>query len=633
METKASPLWLTLVLGGLVASGLLETTGCGLLIEGPETPHSQVSSPPTAFFCEAEIYREVGVSREFTEAWQLYAFPPKTCSAGPFEGLSCATEADCDEAGAMCTGPSAEAYCAQKLDRYESDLLAPGLGWQHRDFQVTEIPLGDGVVGKAAAVDCPSLETVGPSGPPGFGAPCGNELVLAGEDASDVFVRVRLTLDGTVHTAEPAVASFALRFAERTGLPARPPETAYRREPRGLRFGDFFLELETPFSLGPVTVNQFYIQSIGTILAEDVGAGGFRIFGGDAKFYLAGSAAAQGETGDESFCFTADGINPENVELSHGAGGVPFLGFGFSLFPADGLQVDVGFSTTSFDEYQPFVLLADRPDELSRRVTLAPLVLADPDPDPDVDPASTLWFEDFEGPGERFLGQGAPLSDVLFDYGSHTVSAVAYDARGCSNTSSMTLTITNLAPSALDDAYELQEDAPLEVAAPGVLANDGDANPTDVLGAVLASGPLHGSLALHADGSFRYEPERNYAGPDAFMYVASDGALQSSAAAVSLTVVEVPTDEEIERTRDKIKDLVEAGILTPDQANALDRKLVNAEAELKRAHPNAERSACGKLLAFVHEVQGLVADGTLTEEQGQDLIDDAERDYMVELGC
>lgn len=626
VEEKASALWLALVLGGLVVSGLLEATGCGLLLNRPDTPNSQIPDPPTAFFCSAEIYRDLPGSRELTEAWEFQAFPATTCTAGPFEGLSCTTEADCDEAGAFCTGPSAEAYCAEKLDRYESDLLAPGLGWQHRNLEVTESS-------KAAAVDCPSLETVGPAGPPGFGAPCGNELVLAGDDASDVFVRVRLTLDGTVHMAEPAVASFALRFAERTGLPARPPETGYLFERRNLRFGDFFLELETPFSLGPVTVNQFYIQSIGTILAEDVGAGGFRIFGGDGKFYLAGSAAAQGETGDESFCFTADGINPENVELSHGAGGIPFLGFGFSLFPTDGLQVDVGFSTTSFDEYQPFVLLADRPDELSRRVTLAPLVLADPDSDPDVDPARTLWFEDFEGPGERFLGQGAPLSDVLFDYGSHTVSAVAYDARGCSNTSSMTLTITNLAPSALDDAYELQEDAPLEPAAPGVLANDGDANPTDVLSAVLASGPLHGSLALHADGSFRYEPERNYAGPDAFTYVASDGALQSSAAAVSLTVVELPTHEEIERTREKIKDLVEAGILTPDQANALDRKLVNAEAELKLAHPNAERSACGKLLAFVHEVQDLIADGTLTEEQGQSLIDDAELDYMAELGC
>jgi hypothetical protein len=34
----------------------------------------------------------------------------------------------------------------------------------------------------------------------------------------------------------------------------------------------------------------------------------------------------------------------------------------------------------------------------------------------------------------------------------------------------------------------------------------------------LVSGPVHGSLELHADGSFVYRPEANYFGADIFSY-------------------------------------------------------------------------------------------------------------------
>jgi hypothetical protein len=621
---------LALVMGGLVASGILGAVGCGLLLE-LDVPNTHLPpEPEAAFLCTAEIYRDIGESREFTEAWELFAFPPKTCSAGPFQTLSCTSDSDCD--GHACAGPSPTDYCAAKLDHYESNLLAPGLAWQHRDFGVTEIPITPEVLSKAVAVDCPNLETVGPSGPPGFGAPCGNELTLTGADQTeDVFVRVRLTQDGHVYPAEPAVESFTLRFAERTGLPARPPAIGYLTDRRNLRFADLFIRLEVPFSLGPLQVNRFYIQSIGTIVAEEVGTGAFRIFGGDAKFYLSGSAAAEGEAGEESFCFTADGVNPETVQLAHGAGGVPFFGFGFNLFPAGGLQVDIGFSTTVFDAHQPFVALADRPDERSMLVDLAPLILADPDGDASA--TRVLWFEDFEEPSERFLGQGASLSDVAFEYGDHEVSVVAYDERGCFNTGSMTLTITNVAPVAVEDEYAGEEDALLEVPAPGVLTNDRDANPTDVLTASLQSAPAHGDVELRADGSFTYSPDPNYVGSDGFTYVARDAALESSAATVFLTITEVEAIDEIDRTRDEIGELLEEGVLTEDEANALDSKLAKAQDELERMHPNAERSACGKLGAFVNQVLDLLGQGVLTEEQARGLIEGAEVDVGEELGC
>ena len=69
----------------------------------------------------------------------------------------------------------------------------------------------------------------------------------------------------------------------------------------------------------------------------------------------------------------------------------------------------------------------------------------------------------------------------------------------------------------------------------GVLLNDSDPN-GDRLSAVLATGPTHGSLTFNADGSFAYTPAPNYLGKDSFTYRASDGALSSGLATVTLDV-------------------------------------------------------------------------------------------------
>lgn len=56
--------------------------------------------------------------------------------------------------------------------------------------------------------------------------------------------------------------------------------------------------------------------------------------------------------------------------------------------------------------------------------------------------------------------------------------------------------------------------------------------------------PLHGELALNADGTFDYQPDANYDGSDLFMYRAFDGTARSETATVSLDlqpVNDVPT--------------------------------------------------------------------------------------------
>ena len=97
---------------------------------------------------------------------------------------------------------------------------------------------------------------------------------------------------------------------------------------------------------------------------------------------------------------------------------------------------------------------------------------------------------------------------------------------------------TNTAPTAAADGYEVDEDTPLNVSAPGVLSNDSDPDPGDTLTAVLVSGPSHAaSFMLNADGSFAYTPDANYSGPDGFSYKASDASnAESNTVTVSLTV-------------------------------------------------------------------------------------------------
>ena len=72
---------------------------------------------------------------------------------------------------------------------------------------------------------------------------------------------------------------------------------------------------------------------------------------------------------------------------------------------------------------------------------------------------------------------------------TYTVS----DGNGGTDTATVTITVSpvNDAPTAVNDAYAVDEDAVLTVAAPGVLANDADVEGS-ALSAILVSGPAHG---------------------------------------------------------------------------------------------------------------------------------------------
>jgi VCBS repeat-containing protein len=134
--------------------------------------------------------------------------------------------------------------------------------------------------------------------------------------------------------------------------------------------------------------------------------------------------------------------------------------------------------------------------------------------------------------GVASVTNDAPSS---FPIGDTIVTWTVTDTSGNTATCQQTVTVVegNVAPVANDDSYMVAEDDTLDVAAPGVLANDTGDGP---LTAVLVSNTTHGALTLQPDGSFSYMPDNNFNGIDSFTYTANDGSLTSGVATVTITV-------------------------------------------------------------------------------------------------
>ena len=157
--------------------------------------------------------------------------------------------------------------------------------------------------------------------------------------------------------------------------------------------------------------------------------------------------------------------------------------------------------------------------------------------------------------------EGAPLTAVLVAAPAHGVVALAangtfvytpapdyngpdsftYSASdgvllSAPATVTIVVTPTNDVPVATGEAYATDEDTPLIVAAPGLLANDVDID-GDRLTVVLVDRPIRGTVVANANGSFNYVPALNFSGTDSFAYRVSDGnGRDSNTVIVTLTV-------------------------------------------------------------------------------------------------
>ncbi|HEY6169749.1 MAG TPA: Ig-like domain-containing protein, partial [Verrucomicrobiae bacterium] len=171
-------------------------------------------------------------------------------------------------------------------------------------------------------------------------------------------------------------------------------------------------------------------------------------------------------------------------------------------------------------------------------VIAAPGVLAN-DSDIDLNPLTALLVSTTTN-GTLTLGTNGSFSyrpNTNFN-GTDHFTYKANDGVADSAAATVTITVTpvNDPPVAANDAYSVNEDTLLNVAAPGVLANDSDVD-GDPLTAALVTGPAHGTLTLNTNGSFTYLPATNFNGMDSFSYKANDGALDSAPATVTINVV------------------------------------------------------------------------------------------------
>jgi hypothetical protein len=111
------------------------------------------------------------------------------------------------------------------------------------------------------------------------------------------------------------------------------------------------------------------------------------------------------------------------------------------------------------------------------------------------------------------------------------------DGAQSSPETSVTIQVTDQAPTLVDSSFDVTHDTHLLIgAARGLLSCAADAD-SDYLTIVNLTAPAHGSLTWLRTGAFKYIPEAHYAGPDSFSYQVSDGVLTSSSATVSLNVI------------------------------------------------------------------------------------------------
>ena len=147
-------------------------------------------------------------------------------------------------------------------------------------------------------------------------------------------------------------------------------------------------------------------------------------------------------------------------------------------------------------------------------------------------------------------GSGVPAAstenmvDVTYSTvgGPYNVYLGVTDKQGATASCSTTVTVTqggvNIPPVANDDGYSTDKNTTLNVAAPGVLDNDTDAN-NDPLTAILQDNVSNGTLTLNDNGFFNYMPNTDYIGDDTFSYFAFDGtALSDTTATVTISIIE-----------------------------------------------------------------------------------------------
>jgi large repetitive protein len=122
--------------------------------------------------------------------------------------------------------------------------------------------------------------------------------------------------------------------------------------------------------------------------------------------------------------------------------------------------------------------------------------------------------------------QGGPNGD-----GIYAVTITASDGKGGTITQTISWTVNNPPPVAVNDTANTGEDTPVTIP---VLSNDSDPD-GDPLTVTSAAAP-NGAVIINADGTVTYTPNANFNGTDTITYTISDGNGGTATATVTVTV-------------------------------------------------------------------------------------------------
>lgn len=150
-------------------------------------------------------------------------------------------------------------------------------------------------------------------------------------------------------------------------------------------------------------------------------------------------------------------------------------------------------------------------------------------------------------PGLAFNAQTGEITGKILPNASgstgsntYTVTVTANDGAGGTAARSFAWTVTNPAPTAVNDQFAVDEDTELSGS---VLLDNGsgaDSDPDgDPLAVSLVSTTAHGTLVLRPDGTFTYTPAPGFNGTDSFVYRISDGNGGTDTATATISVASV----------------------------------------------------------------------------------------------
>ncbi len=234
----------------------------------------------------------------------------------------------------------------------------------------------------------------------------------------------------------------------------------------------------------------------------------------------------------------------------------------FTYTPPNGFSGQVTFTYRANDGQTANNLSADTTVTINvSAVNVVPIATAGPDQsvnvgtpvtldgrasrDPDAGP-SALTFAWRQTGGPSVTLAGANSAQPTFTpsvVGSYVFElSVSDGAASAVDTVQIVAVQPNRAPVAGNESFSTQAGTVLNIAAPGVLGNDSDAD-GNTLTVQLQTGPVQGTLLLNPNGSFTYTPVAGFVGTLTFAYRANDGQANnnlSNIATVTINVTSVP---------------------------------------------------------------------------------------------